>query len=223
MDIQGFQASTMVSDGTNQRTASSNMGKNDFLQLLVTQLRYQDPSSPVDNQQMAAQLAQFSSLEQMTNVSSATNGVQAFGLIGKMIYAESTTDTGSGKKTTPVTGQVSMVKRSGSDYYVEVDTGVQTDENGTTYYGSVDQNSFSTITSNTRYKSSDIYQALQANGFVDANGHVTSKFTPSQPGFTLGLSDGLQQLEPAIIQTLSQAHYRSVKLEEVLEVTNPKA
>lgn len=41
------------------------LGKDDFLKLLVTQLRTQDPLSPMDGQQMAVQLAQFSSVEQL--------------------------------------------------------------------------------------------------------------------------------------------------------------
>ena len=43
------------------------MGKEDFLKLLVTQLRYQDPMSPEDPKDFVAQLAQFSSLEQQMN------------------------------------------------------------------------------------------------------------------------------------------------------------
>jgi len=48
--------------------ASEAMGKEDFLQLLITQLRYQDPFEPVQNSEFVAQLAQFSSLEQMENL-----------------------------------------------------------------------------------------------------------------------------------------------------------
>jgi flagellar basal-body rod modification protein FlgD len=49
---------------------SSALGKDEFLKLLVTQMRYQDPLSPMDNAQFTAQLAQFSSLEQLFEVNS---------------------------------------------------------------------------------------------------------------------------------------------------------
>jgi len=48
-----------------------NLGKDEFLQLLVAQMRYQDPLNPMDGQQMAAQLAQFSSVEQLFNINKA--------------------------------------------------------------------------------------------------------------------------------------------------------
>src|SRR5690606_14097784 len=44
------------------------MGKDEFLKLLVAQLKNQDPMNPSDGQQMASQLAQFSSLEQLTQI-----------------------------------------------------------------------------------------------------------------------------------------------------------
>src|SRR5215218_7368484 len=47
------------------------MGKDEFLKMLVAQLKNQDPMSPMKGDEMAAQLAQFSSLEQLTNISKA--------------------------------------------------------------------------------------------------------------------------------------------------------
>jgi flagellar basal-body rod modification protein FlgD len=44
------------------------LGKDAFLQLMVTQMKYQDPLQPQDNGQFLAQLAQFTALEQMTNI-----------------------------------------------------------------------------------------------------------------------------------------------------------
>lgn len=52
--------------------AGGELGKDAFLQLLVTQMQFQDPLSPMDNTDMIAQLAQFSALEQMNNLNSTT-------------------------------------------------------------------------------------------------------------------------------------------------------
>ncbi len=49
-------------------TASNELGKDAFLQLLVTQMKYQDPLDPMKNEDFVAQLAQFNSLEQMMNL-----------------------------------------------------------------------------------------------------------------------------------------------------------
>ncbi len=76
------------------------MGKDDFLKLLVTQLQNQDPLNPDDPTQFTAQLAQFSSLEQLYNLNDSMNNlvtstnsstdVSALGLIGKQVtYAGS--------------------------------------------------------------------------------------------------------------------------------------
>ncbi len=81
---------------------NTNLNREDFLLLLVTQLSNQDPLNPMDGQEFAAQLAQFSSLEQLININdsialgSEVNGLLAqsvnsgvaSGLIGKRIEAE---------------------------------------------------------------------------------------------------------------------------------------
>ena len=55
----------------NGRQTSNELGKDDFLKLLITQMSNQDPTEPMENTQFIAQMAQFSSLEQMTNMSTA--------------------------------------------------------------------------------------------------------------------------------------------------------
>jgi flagellar basal-body rod modification protein FlgD len=78
------------------------LGKDEFLRLLTTQLRYQDPMNPMDGHQLAADLAQFSGLEQLLNMNdamaaqvarqdvmlSAINNSVAINTIGKTIHAE---------------------------------------------------------------------------------------------------------------------------------------
>jgi len=65
-----------VAGGNQMYTApqeSTGMAQSDFLQLLITQLRHQDPMEPQESQEFAAQLAQFSSLEQLQNISGTLN------------------------------------------------------------------------------------------------------------------------------------------------------
>ena len=76
----------------NGRTASQELGKDDFLKLLMTQLTHQDPTEPMDNSQFIAQMAQFSSLEQMYNVSNGFTKMaqimqtnEAAGTLGKVV------------------------------------------------------------------------------------------------------------------------------------------
>ena len=55
-------------DGRPVSNPSTQLGKNDFLRLLTVQLRYQDPLNPLENTEFIAQMAQFSSLEQLQNM-----------------------------------------------------------------------------------------------------------------------------------------------------------
>ena len=88
-----------VSTGSTELAASQEpvLGKEDFLHLLITQLQNQDPLNPTDHTEFTAQLAQFSSLEQLSNVNdnleqlqnfqASTNNSQAISLLGKEITA----------------------------------------------------------------------------------------------------------------------------------------
>ena len=59
-------------------SVNDSLDKDAFLQLLVTQMQYQDPLDPQDNSEYVAQLAQFSALEQMTNMSTSFAKMASF-------------------------------------------------------------------------------------------------------------------------------------------------
>ncbi|HOA91099.1 MAG: flagellar hook assembly protein FlgD [Bacillota bacterium] len=107
------------------------LGKDDFLKLLITQLRYQDPTNPVDDKEFIAQMAQFSSLEQMQNLNklvqeyvgtqqAMTMFAQATNLIGlqvKVDKGDGTVDEGTVEAVRFSTaGPVIMV--NGKDYLI---------------------------------------------------------------------------------------------------------
>lgn len=99
------------------KTNSSDLGKDAFLQLLVTQLKYQDPLNPASNEEFLAQMAQFSALEQMQNLNVSFDKYQAFTMIGKNILAK-TTD-GSGEDTY-IEGTVDAVQMISGNPYLSV-------------------------------------------------------------------------------------------------------
>jgi flagellar basal-body rod modification protein FlgD len=89
------------------------LSKDDFLKLLVTQLQYQDPMSPMDNSQFMAQMAQFSTVEGINNLESTLGSLEGVSLIGRQVSY--TADDGSSQS-----GIATSIAMSGSSYTVHV-------------------------------------------------------------------------------------------------------
>ncbi|WP_253805467.1 flagellar hook assembly protein FlgD [Fictibacillus arsenicus] len=93
---------------TTKKTGSNILGKDDFLKILITQLQNQDPTSPMQDREFIAQMASFSSLEQMTNMNQTMQQFLTFQteasllqqsqMIGKQVTYESETVDEEGEK-----------------------------------------------------------------------------------------------------------------------------
>ena len=96
------------------RKAQGAMGKDDFLKLLVAQLKNQDPQSPANADQMAAQLAQFSSVEQLTNISKTleTQGASQTSMLNELAAA---TAVGNIGRTITATSDLIQLDGSGTE------------------------------------------------------------------------------------------------------------
>lgn len=86
MKISGVPTGTAgTGTASSGRVNRAELGKMDFLQILVTQLRYQDPMKPMDDREFATQLAQFSSLEQISEQTRWSKMTYGLGLIGQEV------------------------------------------------------------------------------------------------------------------------------------------
>lgn len=115
MAISSMSSSPTVLQG-------SSMGMEDFMKILLTQLTYQDPLKPMDNQEFMAQMAQFTALEQSQQVNDKMSvlvanqaALQSIGLIGRTV--DLTTTQGAA-----LSGTVSALSLSGESPSITVTT-----------------------------------------------------------------------------------------------------
>lgn len=95
----------------NGKVKQQEMGKDEFLKILITQLQNQDPSKPMEDKEFISQMAQFSALEQTTNLntqfSKLADGIsngQAYTLLGKRVTLTDTAGNTVNGRVEAVTG-----------------------------------------------------------------------------------------------------------------------
>ena len=193
--LKGLQSTTPGATGTSTKsstsslTGSSSLGKDSFLQLLVTQMQNQNPLDPQDNSEFVAQLAQFSSLETMQNLSTSVDSIstmyqssqalQASSLVGRSV----TVDAGSTYVDTSkaMTGSV-VLPSSSSDTTVKI-----YDSTGTNVVRTIDLGTQKAGTTAFSWDGKDDSGAaveagnysFVANGKLDGKGTQLSTYLPA--------------------------------------------
>ena len=126
-------ANTQTSLANAQETAKNTLGQDAFLKLLVTQMQYQDPMEPMKDTEFIGQMAQFTSLEQLTNLNKtmtqfvSNQGASSLAdyahLIGTSVKWESETDSGEGvvKALSSKNGEL-LAELEGSDIKVPIES-----------------------------------------------------------------------------------------------------
>jgi flagellar basal-body rod modification protein FlgD len=130
-DVSTVQAAGSAATTTTTSSTKSALGKDDFLKMMIAQLKHQDPLNPMDGTAFTAQLAQFSSLEQLQNINTqmttfsqqqqALGNAQAVNLIGKEVLAKGSTVIVDGNPATlsynlagdAVSGQIQVFDPNG--------------------------------------------------------------------------------------------------------------
>lgn len=103
---------------TSDTASGSTLDKDAFLQLLVAQMKYQDPLEPTSNTEYISQFATFSSLEQMQNMSTSVDMERATTLVGKEVFMTVTNSSGN---TETVFGKVDYVTMENGKIYLSID------------------------------------------------------------------------------------------------------
>jgi flagellar basal-body rod modification protein FlgD len=130
-DSSTVQATGSATTTTATSSAKNVLGKDDFLKMMIAQLKHQDPLNPMDGTAFTAQLAQFSSLEQLQNMNTqltsyiqqqqAIGNSQAVNLIGKQVLAKGNAVSVDGNPVTlgynlagdAVSGQIQIYDANG--------------------------------------------------------------------------------------------------------------
>lgn len=115
--VESNSVQSLAKEKAKKKAGNSNLDKDAFLQLLVAQMKYQDPLEPTSNTEYIAQFATFSELEQMQNMSATLELSRASSLIGQTVLLDVTDSEG---RTRTVQGNVDYVIYEGGKAYLSI-------------------------------------------------------------------------------------------------------
>lgn len=116
-EVKDGKIVNQATDSSKKTTKANGMDKESFLQLLVAQMKYQDPLEPTSNTEYISQYAQFSQVESLQSMSSNMDLQRASNLVGKEVYIETTNASG---ETETIQGRVDYVTYKSGKAYVYV-------------------------------------------------------------------------------------------------------
>lgn len=178
------------------KTDNSIMDQSDFINLMITELQNQDFTNPVDNSEMISQMATFSNLQAMQEMSSYAKTLYAAGLVGKTVTASRYTVSGGLDTTTGVVQKVSLVD---DEYVIYVGgktyTLPQIMQIGGTYTGNdntstVDASNFTLSTGETTTDSVELKWEIPTEDEVEMLGVTYEAYYSKESGF-----DTVEQVE----------------------------
>ena len=115
--VQNTSSASSLANKT-QEAKGNNADKDTFLQMLVAEMKYQDPLQPTSNTEWVSQYATFSSLEQMQNMAESAEASRANDLVGKTVIMKVKDGSGDTKQ---IQGRVDYVVYEGKDAYLSID------------------------------------------------------------------------------------------------------
>jgi flagellar basal-body rod modification protein FlgD len=116
----GVTATTQTQPTTPTRVPKNSLDKDAFLELLITQMRHQDPLQPTDDREFMAQMAQFTALEQSRNSNRTLATLSALALQGRDVAVELGSEKAEGTvETVKVNGEQIEIYIGGKSWPLE--------------------------------------------------------------------------------------------------------